>query len=137
MEEGEDDEDTEVFRVPRAMAEEQRDALGMLTQMLAQVAERLVAMEVCDEERLTMEWERMEIRRVHLAIARRAVDRDEERLELERTEDLWRMGTLMRSPFVYLAKGKERAVETEAEVEAEERGEEADDEDKDAQGEEE
>ena len=84
MEEGEDDEDTEVFRVPRAMAEEQRDALGMLTQTLAQVAERLVAVEVCDEERLTMEWERMEIRRVHLAIARRAADRDEERLELER-----------------------------------------------------
>ena len=45
-EEGEDDEDTkEVFGVLRAMAEEQRDALGMLTQTLAQVAERLVAME--------------------------------------------------------------------------------------------
>ena len=51
------------------------------------------------------------------------------------TEDLWKMGTLMRSPFVYSSKGKERAVETE--VEAEEGGEEADDEDEDAQGEEE
>ena len=61
-EEGEDDEDTEeVFRVPRAMAEEQRDALGMLTQTLAQVAERLVAVEARDEERLAMEQERMEI----------------------------------------------------------------------------
>ena len=55
-EEGEDDEDTEeVFGVPRVMAEEQRDVLGMLTQALAQVAERLVATEVHDEERLTME----------------------------------------------------------------------------------
>ena len=61
-EEGEDDEDTEeVFGVLRVMVEEQRDMLGMLTQTLAQVAERLVAMEACDEERLMMEWERMEI----------------------------------------------------------------------------
>ena len=45
-EEGEDDEDTEeVFRVPRVMAVEQRDMLGMLTQALVQVAERLAAME--------------------------------------------------------------------------------------------
>ena len=43
------------------------------------------------------------------------------------------MGTLMRSPFVYSFKGKERAVE----MEAEERGEGADDKDEDAQGEEE
>ena len=146
-EEGEDDDDTEeVFGVPRVMVEEQRDALGMLTQTLAQVVERLVAVEVRDEERLAMEQERMEIRRAHLAIARRAVDWDEERLELEQvrtllsqqqTEDLWRMGTLMWSPFVYSAKGKERVVEMEAEVEAEGRGEEADDEDEDAQGEEE
>ena len=45
-EEGEEDKDTkEVFGVPRVMAEEQRDVLGMLTQMLAQVAERLAAAE--------------------------------------------------------------------------------------------
>ena len=77
-------------------------------------------------------------------MARRAADREEEQLEMDwvqlsiaqqRTEDLWKMGMLMRSPFVYLSKGKERAVETEAE--AEEGGEEADDEDEDAQGEEE
>ena len=56
MEEEEDDEDTEeVFGVPRAMAEEQRDALGMLTQTLVQVTERLAATEARDEERLTME----------------------------------------------------------------------------------
>ena len=144
-EESEDDDDTkEVFRVPRAMAEEQSDALGMLTQMLVQVVERLAAVEVCDEERLMMEWERMEIWRAHLAITRRAADQDEERLELEqvrtllsqqRTEDLWRMRTLMRSPFVYLAKGKEKEVEMEAG--AEEKGEEVDDKDEDVQGEEE
>ncbi|KIM58049.1 hypothetical protein SCLCIDRAFT_28419 [Scleroderma citrinum Foug A] len=146
-EEGKDDEDTkEVFGVPRAMAEEQRDALGMLTQMLAQVAERLAATEVRDEERLAIEREWMEIWRAHLVIARRAPDQDEERLELERvrtslsqqwTEDLWWMGTLMQSPFVYLAKGKEKEVETEVEVEAEEKGDEADDKDKDVQGKEE
>ena len=35
MGEGEDDEDTEeVFGVPRVMAEEQRNALGMLTKVL-------------------------------------------------------------------------------------------------------
>ena len=145
MEEGEDDEDTkEAFGVPRAMAEEQRDALGMLTQTLAQVAERLVAMEARDEERLAMEQERMKIRRAHLAIVRRAADRDKERLELEqvrtslgqqRMEDLWQMGTLMGTPFVYSAKGKEKEVETEAG--AEEKGEEVDNEDEDVQGEEE
>ena len=81
---------------------------------------------------------------MHLVVARRAADREEEQLELERvqlsiaqqqTEDLWKMGMLMQSPFVYLSKGKEGAVEMEVEVE--ERGKEADDEDKDAQGEEE
>ena len=47
-EKGEEDDDTkEVFGVLRAMVEEQRDMLGMLTQTLA-------AMEVCDEERLTI-----------------------------------------------------------------------------------
>ena len=51
----------------------------------------------------------------------------------QQTEDLWKMGTLMQSSFVYSCKGKEKAVE----MEVEERGEEADDEDEDAQGEEE
>ena len=76
-----------------------------------------------------MEQETVEIRRAHLAMARRAMDHEEERLEMDRVqlsiaqqqmEDLWKMRTLMRSPFVYSSKGKERAVETEAE----ERGEE-------------
>ena len=142
-EEGEDDNDTEeVFRVPRVMAEEQCDVLGMLTQALVQVAERMAATEACDEERLALEWELLEIQRVHLAMARRAMDCEEEQLEMDwvqlsiaqqRMEDLWKIGTLMWSPFVYSSKGKERAVETEAE----ERGEEADNKDEDAQGEEE
>ena len=77
-------------------------------------------------------------------MARRATDREEEQLELEKVqlsiaqqqmEDLWKMGMLMQSSFVYSSKGKERVVETE--VEAEERGEEADDKDEDVQGEEE
>ena len=142
-EEGEDDDETkEVFGVPRVMAEEQRNVLGMLTQALAQVVERMAATEARDEERLALEQETVEIQRVHLAMARRAMDCKEEQLEMDRvqlsiaqqqTEDLWKMGTLMRSPLVYSSKGKERVVETEAE----ERGEEADNEDEDAQGEEE
>ena len=69
----------------------------------------MVAAEACNEERLVMERETIEIHRVHLAMVRRAVDRKEERLELERvqlsiaqqqTEDLWKMGMLMQSPFV-------------------------------------
>ena len=91
-----------------------------------------------------MEQEQMEIQRAHLAIVKRAMDWDKEMLELEWvrtslgqqwTEDLWWMGTLMQSPFVYLAKGKEKEVETE--VGAEEKGEEADNKDEDMQGEEE
>ena len=78
-EEEEDNNNTEeVFGVPRVMAEEQHDALGMLTQVLAQVAERMAAAEVCDEERLALEWETVEIWRAHLAITRRAADREEE-----------------------------------------------------------
>ena len=144
-EEGEDNDDTEeVFGVPRVMAEEQRDTLGMLTQVLVQVAERMAATEARGEERLAMEQETVEIQRAHLAMARRAADHEEEWLEMDRvqlsiaqqrTEDLWKMGTLMQSPFIYSSKGKERVVETEAE--AEEGGEEADDEDEDVQGEEE
>ena len=78
-EEGEDNDDTEeVFGVPRVMAEEQRDALGMLTQALVQVAERMAAAEARDEERLALEWETVEIQRAHLAMARRAADHEKE-----------------------------------------------------------
>ena len=145
MEEGEEDDNTkEVFGVLRVMVEEQMDALGMLTQTLAQVAEKLAAMEAQDEERLVMEWEQMEIWRVHLVITRRAADCDKERLELEQvrtllgqqwTEDLWQMGTLMWSPFIYLSKGKGKEVKVEDGME--EKGDKADNEDEDVQREEE
>ena len=79
MEEGEDNDDTEeVFGVPRVMAEEQRNVLGMLTQALVQVAERMAAVEARDEERLALERETVEIRRAHLAMARRAADHEKE-----------------------------------------------------------
>ena len=64
--------------MPRVMAEEQRNALGMLTQALVQVAERMAAVEACDEERLALERETVEIWRVHLAMARRATNHEEE-----------------------------------------------------------
>ena len=60
-EEGEDEE--EMFGVPKAMAEEQRDALGMLTQSLAQLSERLAASEVREVERLEIERERLALER--------------------------------------------------------------------------
>ena len=73
-----DDETEEVFGVPRVMAEEQCDTLGMLTQALVQVAEKMAAAEARDEERLALEREMVEIWRAHLAMARRAVDHEEE-----------------------------------------------------------
>ena len=55
-EEDEVDEE-EVFGVPRVMAEEQCDALGMLTQTLAQLAERMGASEARERERVEIERE--------------------------------------------------------------------------------
>ena len=78
---------------------------------------------VSDSEDNAKVAERLELERVQTSIAQ------------QRTEDLWKIGTLMRSPFIYSAKGKEKEVETGAE--AEEKGDEADNEDEDAQGEEE
>jgi len=52
-EEGEEEE--EMFRVPKAMAEEKCDTLGMLTQSLAQLLEQLAASEVREVERLEIE----------------------------------------------------------------------------------
>ena len=136
-EEGEDNEDTEeVFRVPRVMAEEQHDALGMLTQVLVQVAERMAATEVHDEERLAMERETMEIQRVHLAMARRAADHEEERLELEKvqtsiTQQQMEDRDLDAVPLCLFIQGKGEGSRDGS------GGEEADDEDEDAQGKEE
>ena len=56
-------------------------------------------------------------------------------LSQQQMEDLWRIGTLIWSPFIYSSKGKEK--KTEAEEDAERKGDEADNKDKDVQGEEE
>jgi len=99
-EEGEEEE--EIFGVPKAMAEEQHDALGMLTQSLAQLSEQLAASEAREVERLEIEQE-------HLALERRRSAREDKRVEMERArleieqqwvEDMWRLGMLVRAPFV-------------------------------------
>jgi len=76
-EEDEADEE-EVFGVPRAMAEEQCDALGMLTQTLAQLAEWMVASEArerewveIEREQLELEWECLELERRHAVMEER------------------------------------------------------------------
>ena len=109
-EEGEDDEDNteEVFRVPKAMAEEQHDALGMLTQMLAQMEERMAAAEVREVARAER-WERhMVVVEAavleHLALEQRRSVWEDERSEMERacmeikqqcTDDMWQLGTFV------------------------------------------
>jgi len=78
-EEDEADEE-EVFRVPRAMAEEQRDALGMLTQTLAQLAERMGALEEREQERMMIEREWLELERERLELERRRTAMEERRM---------------------------------------------------------
>ena len=93
-EEDEADEE-EVFRVPQAMAEEQHDALGMLTQTLVQLAEQMGALEAWEREWVEIERERLE--------------REHERLELEwrctmmeerQTADMDRISMAMQRQFV-------------------------------------
>jgi len=134
------EEEEEIFGVPKAMAEEQRDALGMLTQSLAQLSERLAASEA-------QEVERLEIERERLALERRQSAREDERVEMERArleieqqwaEDMWRLGTLVRAPFVQGSSTGLTRRELEAvKVTDVEKGAEADDEDgmADAEGE--
>jgi len=74
-EEGEEEE--EMFGVPKAMAEEQCNMLGMLTQLLAQLLEQLAASEVREVERLEIERERLELERRRSA-------REDKRVEMER-----------------------------------------------------
>jgi len=74
-EEGKEEE--EMFGVPKVMVEEQRNALGMLTQSLVQLSEWLAASEVWEVERLEIEWE-------HLALERRQSVREDKRIEMER-----------------------------------------------------
>jgi len=137
-EEGEDEE--EMFGVLKAMAEEQRDVLGMLTQSLAQLSEQLAASEA-------REVEQLEIKRERLALERRRSAREDERIEMERArleieqqrvEDMWRLGTLVRAPFVQGSSTGSTWRELEAAKTTDvEKGAEADDEDgmADAEGE--
>jgi len=78
-EEDEADEE-EVFGVPRAMAEEQCDALGMLTQTLAQLAEWMGASEARERERVEIERERLELERERLELERRRAAMEERRM---------------------------------------------------------
>jgi len=73
-------DEEEVFRVPRAMAEEQRDALGMLTQTLAQLAEQMGALEVREREQMMIERERLELERECLELERRHTVMEERRM---------------------------------------------------------
>jgi len=73
-EEDEADEE-EVFGVPQAMAEEQRDALGMLTQTLAQLAEWMGALEA--QERVEIEREWLELEHERLELERRCATMEE------------------------------------------------------------
>jgi len=98
----EEGEEEEIFGVPKAMAEEQRDALGMLTQSLAQLLERLAASEAREVERLEIERERLALERRRLAREDERVEMERARLEIEQqqAEDMWHLGTLVRAPFV-------------------------------------
>ena len=137
-EEGEEEE--EIFGVPKAMAEEQRNALGMLTQSLAQLSERLAASEVREVERLEFEQERLALERRRSAREDERVEMERARLEIEeqRAEDMWRLGTLVRVPFVQGSSTGSMRRELEAAKATDvEKGAEADDEDgmADAEGE--
>jgi len=136
----EEGEEEEIFGVPKAMAEEQRDALGMLTQSLAQLSERLAASEAREVERLEIERERLALERRRSAREDERVEMERARLEIEqqRAEDMWRLGTLVRAPFVQGSSTGSTRRELEAAKSTDvEKGAEADDEDgmADAEGE--
>ena len=124
-EEDEADEE-EVFRVPRAMAEEQRNVLGMLTQTLAQLAEWMGALEVWERERVEIERERLELER------RRAA------MEERQTADMDCISMVMRRQFVEGSSTGTTQKEIAAAEQEEEKGADGDDEDgmADAEGEE-
>ena len=137
MEEGEEeDEDVEMFGVPKAMAEEQRDVLGMLTQTLSELSERLAASEACEFERLAIERERLVLEWRRLAWEEERLELERARMEIEqqRAEDIWRMGRFVRAPFVQESSTGTTRKELEMAKEMEGKGEEVDNEDEDAQG---
>jgi len=76
MEEDKVDEE-EVFGVPRAMAEEQHDVLGMLTQMQAQLAEWMGASEAWEREWVEIEREWLELKRKRLELEQRCTMMEE------------------------------------------------------------
>jgi len=91
----EDEADEEVFRVPRAMAEEQRDALGMLTQTVAQLAEQMGALEAWEREQVEIERERLELECERLELERRHAAMEE-----RQTTDMDHISMAMRRQFV-------------------------------------
>ena len=108
MEKGEDDKDSmgEVFRVLKAMVEEQCDALGMLTQTLAQMEEQMATVEAREVARVEHQERHMAVLEAvmleHLALERRRLAWEEERLEMERAQmevkqqqvdDMWWLST--------------------------------------------
>ena len=130
-EEDEVDEE-EVFGVPRAMVEEQRDALGMLTQTLAQLAERMGASEAREWERVEIERERLELERERLELERRRATMEE-----RKTTDMDHISMAMRRQFVEGSLSGTTRREIAAAEQEEEKGADGDNEDGmvDAEGE--
>ena len=119
--------------MPRAMAEEQRDALGMLTQTLAQLTERMGALEAWEREWVEIEREWLELEHERLELERRRATMEE-----RRTADMDHISMVMQRQFVEgsstgMTQKEIAAVEQEAE-----KGADGDDEDGmvDAEGEE-
>jgi len=119
MEEDEADEE-EVFGVPQAMVEEQCDVLGMLTQMLAQLAERMGVSEA--REREWAEIKREQLERLELEKRRAAM---EERW----TADMDHISMVMQCQFVEGSLTGMTRKEIAAVEQEEEKGAEGDDKD--------
>jgi len=126
-------DEEEVFGVPRAMAEGQRDVLGMLTQTLAQLAEWLGASEAREREWVEIERERLKLEHERLELERRHAAMEEKRMT-----DMDHISMVMRHQFV---KGSSLGTtwrEITAVEQEEEEGADRDDKDRmaDAEGEE-
>jgi len=131
MEEDEADEE-EVFGVPQAMAEEQRDALGMLTQTLAQLAEQLGASEAREREWVEIESEHLELEHKRLELERRRAAMEE-----KWTTNMDHISMVMRCQFVEGSSSGTTRREITAVEQEEEKGADGDNEDgmADAEGE--
>jgi len=118
-------DEEEVFGVPRAMAEEQCDALGMLTQTLAQLAERMGASEVREREQVEIERERLELERERLELERRRAAMEE-----RQTTDMDHISMAMCCQFVEGSSLGTMRREIAAAEQEEEKGADGDDEDR-------